>query len=627
MNECPVCGETKLAYKGNRTYLNGTVVRRYFCPNPHKNRSFDVKNDTIEAEQFLERRVAMKERNAKEARLRRFASHWNNIKQYPQFVDLERVFKGNIPRMARSYRNYQKKNPEANLPEIYSRRPVAGGIVAISPAVMKQLEPFHFDTSRFKGKGFVVTGAQFGAALNKGFWEALKHYEKARGLPLVVMPIKYGMVKTVVDKETRERYLPHTFPDELFGRMLFEDFRFPELSLNVARLRPTLERFLSDTICELGEERSQIYAAPKLELEHRPRVGRKYPKAIMTTGACTHPNYTVDNLGQQDRTGEVALANHTYAAIVVEFQGKRFHFRQLLANKKGEFYDINYKKGGADYFTSEGVRHDPDGVDSLVCGDWHTGTTAPNVRKGTFGKGSMTAVLNPKNVVLHDFVDCDSVNHWEKDQAARRVYKSKIGYDNLETELNEAVAEIKWMQSHTKATLHIIPSNHNEGVTRYVNGMEWVGDDHNLEIGMRMLLEMIDDLKRRRPPKHMVQATDPVVMWFRKHTTALAHSRQYALLLPKGHPKAILCSMHGDIGPRGGQTRGTLQFRKMNRRTFLGHNHSAIIMGPVWRVGVSKPLMVFYISTPATDWTNTHGLIYCTGQRQLISFIGNSWHG
>ena len=622
--QCPNCLGMHFRNKGPRRYSSGTVRNRYLCLDCNK--GFSVGDDIIPSEQHLERRGEMKERNPKEAQLRRFASHWNDLKRFPRFVDLERVFKGNIPRMARSYREYRKKRPEANLPEIYLRRPVAGGVVAISPAVMKQLEPFHFDTSKFKGKGFVVTGAQFGASLNKGFWEALKHYERVRGLSLVVMPIKYGMVATVVDKETRERYLPHTFPDELHGRMLFEDFRFSELALNVARLRPTLERFLTDTICELGEERSQIYAAPKLELEHRPRVGRKYPKAIMTTGACTHPNYTVDNLGQQDRTGEVALANHTYAAIVVEFQGKRFHFRQLLANKKGEFYDINYKKGGADYFTSEGVRHDPEGVDSLVCGDWHCQKTDPKVRRGTFGKGSMTAVLKPKNVILHDFVDCDSVSHWEEKQAARRAYKAPLHHDALEDELNWAVKEIHWMRSSTNAQLHIIPSNHNEYVTEYVETMRWVRDDRNIEIGARLLLKMIEDLKRRKPRKFEAQATDPVVMWFREHTDAVVHERQDALLLPKGHPKAILCSMHGDIGPRGAPTRGTIGFRKMNRRIYVAHNHSAAILGSVWRVGVSTPLKVFYITTPSTDWSQTHGLILKNGQRQLLNFINGHWH-
>ncbi len=568
------------------------------------------------------------------ARLLAFSKIWNDIKSYPTNYDLERKLEkkiGNIRAQARRYQACRLAHPGRHLPELVLRRLTSGSIIAVPPGVLSQLDPFRINIDKLrKAKTIVVTSHQFGANLNPWHWASLNHYAEARGAMLVVMPIKYGPIKTVYQQETHARMLTSTFPDELRRRMLFEDLELcgGELMLNVTRLRPTLERFLTDPICEMGGMASQIFAAPVIELEHRPRIGRDYPKAIMTTGACHYPNYMVDNLGQQDRAAEVATEAHTFAAVVVEMDGNTFHFRHLHADKRGRFYDINPKKGGADYFTPEGVEHRPDDVEGLVCGDWHTGKTDPPVRRSTFGPGSMTALLKPNHVVLHDFIDCDSVSPYEKRQGSRRGYKGPLQQDSLEGELNGGIVELKWMRRRTDAQLHVVASNHNEYVTEYIEGMYWKYDDANLAIGSRLFNVMVEDLNRRRPKKADAKAIDPVVWWLRTHAPFVhAHERQDELLLPKGAKNPILCSMHGDKGPRGSETRSTKAFRKMNMRVILGHNHSALIFGPVCRVGTSTPRRQFYVTAPATDWTNTHALIFRNGQRMLIHFIRGRWYG
>ena len=131
--------------------------------------------------------------------------------------------------------------------------------------MIRQLDEFRIDPKDLKGtKGFVVTGAQFGASLNVWFWKSLKHYAKARGLPLVVLPIKYGPVKTKYQKERGDRLLTSTFPGELKGYVLLENMRFfgDELELNVMRMRPTLEMFLTPSVCERGGTRSPTSPRP-----------------------------------------------------------------------------------------------------------------------------------------------------------------------------------------------------------------------------------------------------------------------------------------------------------------------------------------------------------------------------
>ena len=576
---------------------------------------------------------------ASSKRLLEFAKVWNDFKSYPAMYDLERALNTNnrtIQQRARRYRQYRRDHPELGLEELIWRKSVTGGMIAVPEEVIRQLDPFRVShRSLKKAKGIIVTAAQFGAPLNRWFWSSLNHCADYYGYPLVVMPIKYGPVKT--KHQAGLRRLTSLFPDELHGRVLFEDIQVHKgaLNLNTTRMRPTLSRFLTDEVCELGGQISQIFAAPKLELEHRPRIGHSLPKAIMTTGAVTYPNYSVDNLGQQDRTGELAVAQHTFAAVLIEFGRKGFHFRQLLSNKKGEFYDIDYRDGGSMYFSPKGVEHRPEDVESLILGDWHTGKTCSKVKTATFGPKqrangkNMVAKLQPKHVVLHDFVDCDSASHWEKQQAARRGFKAPLRWDSLEEELQAAVDELEWMRSRTGAKLHIVASNHNEYVTEYIETMQWTRDDANLDIGARLYSVMVADLKRRQPQKVHAKPIDPVVWWFREHTPFVeAHERQDPLIFPKRSGKrGILCSMHGDKGVRGGRTRSTKEFRAINQRVFLGHNHSATIQGPVWRVGTSTPRMQHYVGAPETNWTNTHGLVFKNGQRMLINVVEGEWHG
>ena len=220
----------------------------------------------------------------------------------------------------------------------------------------------------------MVTSAQFGATLHEAFWTSLRDYAEYRDFALVVMPIKYGPIYYA------HGHITTTFPQTLRGHILFEDIILGKgksrIQLNVTRMRPTLGRFLTDDIYRKGGTISQIFAAPALELEHRVRFDNdhpdaimEHPKAIMTTGAVSRPNYSVDKLGQQDRTAEIAIDQHSYSAIVVEFDRDICHFKQLVSDEKGHFYDIDPIQGGARLFTPEGHSHRPDDVESLVTGD------------------------------------------------------------------------------------------------------------------------------------------------------------------------------------------------------------------------------------------------------------------
>lgn len=575
--------------------------------------------------------------------LRAFAKVYNNYKLCPLMHDLLRVLYPNAKRgeqrqmlsaTLRRYRRFQKDHPEANLPELIIRKGKDGSLVAVPDGVLEQLAEFRVDSSKLRNsKGFIVTSAQFGATLNEQVWESFKRYAAHKGYQLLVLPIKYGAIKTVYQKELDKRVLMSTFDERLKGYMLFEDTLLANgmINLNTMRLRPTLMRFISAAVGQRGYNTSQIFASPKLELMHLPRLMHDYPKAAMTTGAVTNPNYSVDNLGQQDRTGAIAAAEHTYAAIVLEFSSKKtFHYRQLLSTSEGEFYDIDPLRGGAVYVTPNKIEHRPDDVDTAYLGDYHSGKTHPQVREITFGDGNLLQKLRPNNVILGDMFDGYSISHWDRSSASRTAWKGVTRTDSLEAELKLLISELGWMRKQLpKATLHVIASNHNEFLGRYLENKHWIDEPANMAFSARLFADLHDDLMSRSPELHEVTAQDPVKFWIDRHAPFVkTHDRQSVLLLPEGpDSKKINCSFHGDVGPSGARTSSMPAYREWNQWTIVGHNHSAAILGPVWRVGTCTHLIEHYVNGPRTKWTHTHALIYKNGQRQLINIVNGAWHG
>lgn len=565
---------------------------------------------------------------------RDFAKIWNDHTAYPATYDLERAFNMKIASVrarASKYTKFRLAHPALRLPELIWRKATTGGMITAPRSIVRQLDQFRFDPEKLQGaRGVVITAAQLSAPLNTWVWQSLKKYAEYRGFPLIVGRIKYGRLRTrLIDGERR---LTSTFPEELKGHMVLENLALipGELEFNLTSLRPTLGRFLTDDVCAMGDMASQIFAAPKLELEHRPRVGRRYPKAIMTTGAVTHPNYDVDNLGQQSRVCEVAIANHTYSAIVIEFgEGKLFHFRQLHANKRGEFYDIDPIHGGARLFTPRGNQHCPDDIEAIVMGDLHLYKEDPAVMRATFEEQGIVSTLRPKHLVTQDTFDHDGVSWFDERNATRKSWKAIRGFDLVEDELRNLVRKLEWIKEHAHgAQIHVIPGNHDEMLSTWVQRKEYNKDARNERTG-RMLHVLVDeDMDSRHVDRHNARPYGPVMLYINRHCSSgiWAYDRKEAVQFPVNARKPILI-LHGDIGVRGKETRGTREFKKMNQRVILGHNHSARIEDTVWRVGVKQRRSAHYVNAPATDWTNTDCAIFKNGQRQLINIVRGRWHG
>ena len=185
------------------------------------------------------------------------------------------------------------------------------------------------------------------------------------------------------------------------------------------------------------------------------------------------------------------------------------------------------------------------------------------------------------------------------------------------------------MRSKTDAFLHVVASNHNGFVSSYIERLRWMHDDKNRYIGSVLYAMLVEEMRRLNPIKVEAESPDCVQLWINnaKILNVRAYGRKHLLLLPEKSKHTVLLSMHGDVATGGKSTRSMQAFRKFNHRIMIGHTHSAAILATVWRVGVSTPLTQTYIQAPATSWTNTHGVIFKNGQRQLLNVIKGRYHG
>lgn len=497
------------------------------------------------------------------------------------------------------------------------------------------------DISHLGGRGvYIVTAAQFGARPNRDVIRALKRRKKeiervgkAEGLKchLVVMPIQYGTTHKK-DKNTNMYHLVTQLAsdiahDEEIDIVYAEEVDRVKLSdkiwLNTSRIRPTINRPLTG-FNQHGGKASQVFAHPKMDVIPVPVDNDGLPKLLMCTGSVTYPFY------KDEKTGRLAKENHCWGAIEIEVEADgRYHVRQLLSNERGEFYGVDRK-----LYTSAGVRKKSRCVDSLVLGDWHTGSTDPVVRHLTFMKGGIIDTLRPANIFIHDFIDSFSVSHHDEADATLMSLKAEQGLLSLKAELDGGIEEILFMLKNAHgAVLKFVTSNHDEHVDRWLKESRAIkkNDWHNMSIYHELAslklnhkrkhphsrlhvaaLYMLEKLKARLSEKEMKRVV------FIERDETVEHP------IGVGAKEQIKLDMHGDKGISG--ARGNIfSFANNAMRLVVGHTHALAIFGPVWRVGTSTLLDLGYNDGPS-NWTHTHCIIFDNGQRMLINIVNGKWH-
>lgn len=457
-----------------------------------------------------------------------------------------------------------------------------------------------------ESKRYVITSAQNATKLHRPFFDALVQYCAANNAALIIVPYRYKNPTSTwtdaarADDWWHEEIVPYLFVDRV-------DINENLQLLADIRTQPTAEKPLTGFETITGHK-SGILAHPKLQLVSVATPANNLPKIMTTTGSVTQPNnYTPTKAGKKGQF------HHTLGACVVEVKDKKvFHLRQINALKNGSFIDLDKK------YTRDGVEDAPPAA-ALVMGDTHVQFADPDVVRATYGKhkGSMVSTLKPKQLVYHDVLDFYSQNHWDAKNPFIKYGKHKAGLDKVPDEIE---LTCKFIEDNTPAGVKavLVPSNHNEGLERWIREHNWKDDPSHMEFYLETALEMVRGTEMQ---DHGVTTIDPFHYWAKKlikNTDVVYMERDESYSI-----QGIECGFHGDQGPNG--AKGSAEsFKRIGVKTIIGHFHRPEIAEGCYQVGTNSRLQLQYNTGPSA-WLHTNCVIYANGKRSLLTVVEGEW--
>jgi hypothetical protein len=453
-----------------------------------------------------------------------------------------------------------------------------------------------------EGRRFIITAAQNATPVHPEFWKSLEVAAKHLGAELVVIPLRYRNPTSVWSKDQED----HEWWAEEVTPYLFNVRKKLNANLVIAgdvKTQPTASSPLSGFESLTGAE-SCILGHTKMQFRSVPVPTGRFPKLLTTTGACTKPNFT------DSKAGKLGHFHHFLGALLVEIDGRRFHLRQLNADRKsGEFTDLDLS------FSPRGVKKAPPAL-GLVLGDAHARFIDPAVDKATFGPRGIVETLQPRTLVFHDVFDGYSVNphHLGNPFIGQAKLRGQVG--DVREEVEHCVA---WVKDRAKGRRAIIvSSNHDNFLSRWVANTDWRHTPGNAAFYLETAAAM---LKSVALGPQGASYADPFVYWVEKlrgeaNIRCLALDESFKL-------EGIECSLHGHQGPNG--ARGTLKnLSRLGARVISGHSHTPGIEEGHYQAGTSTPLRLEYAHGPSS-WLNSHVIVYHSGKRALLTIIEGEW--
>lgn len=455
-------------------------------------------------------------------------------------------------------------------------------------------------TQKYPKQKWVLTSAQACASPHKHFLEGLDSYCKEEKANLIILPM-------IGNSAEQDLNMVH----DLFYDNYQVESGTPKLNNNIQIEQFCIRPYQIDPLTGLNRfaqrGTSLIFASPKQRMKTIAHSNHKHPKYLLTTGACTKPNYATgeDVSAERRRLGNIAKRDHIYGALIVEVESdETFHMRNIRADTTGKFVDLGLKYDGDKCSTAI--------LEALVLGDYHNGRTDPEVRQTNF---EMIETYEPKRIILHDFFDGHSVSHhMEKKYIEQKILQQKdYGHHVLETELQEAYDELwKLREISEDSQIVIVASNHHYFLSRYLNEGRFMKDPTNARFGFKLASYMAE--KDYNDP---VEGGIRMIGRLPKRVKFLRLDEDYKV-------RGYQLSCHGDKGAGGG--RGSMVSKENDMgKSISGHCHAANILRDTYTVGTSLPLNMFYMRGYPSNWSHSNCFLWDTGTVQTVNIIDGKW--
>lgn len=467
---------------------------------------------------------------------------------------------------------------------------------------MSKLQPKKSKPKQSENKRFIITAAQNATPVHSGFFEALKVAAEDMNAELIVVPLRY---KNPTSRWTESQENQEAWSDELLPYLVNIRKKLCDNLVLAGDIKTQLTASNPLTGFEgLTHAESCILGHSKVQLRVIPVPSGKLPKILTTTGVCTLPNYT------DSKAGKLGAFHHSFAAVVVEVYGRRFHLRQISANKEGHFTDLDK------VYSPKGVSKAPPAL-GLIMGDTHAKFMDSAVEKATFGAGGIVETLNPEYLVWHDVLDSYAVNPHHTGNPFISYAKKESGLGDIRKEVEFTIALLDRYTANRKSV--IVPSNHDDFISRWIIADDWKKNPTNSKFYLETALAMLESSTMT---PNGTSYKDPFAYWVGQLSK---NPRLRCLDADESFTLAgIECGMHGHQGPNG--SRGSIKnLGKLGTRAIVGHSHTPGIDNGCYQTGTSTPLKLEYTHGPSS-WLNAHVAVYASGKRSLIFIIDGDWH-
>lgn len=442
-------------------------------------------------------------------------------------------------------------------------------------------------------KRFIITSAIYGDKAHKQFIMNLKAKCDDIGALLLVLPT-YKSTSPVATQLSDG--LDPILKDEVVVNgdiRLNSNLFISSIKISSSNVNPTTG------LSRIGQRNgSFIYASPKQFMVPVAVSNTKMPHVIMTTGACTLPNYKPAQMSR-GRGAYIASHDHTIGALYVEIRDENiFHFTQIQAEPNGSFVEF------ADYYTKKGKSVMNPAY--FVIGDLHPDTLDEKAFKAWVDCSIKTGC---KKWILHDCFGGASINHHEKDKKTLLAQKAVQGKLRLDKEFQQLGSVMTRIFNSGIEEVVIVKSNHDEFLDRWLESGRFIEDHYNYPIAVKLA-------------DAQIEGKDPLRFGLEKFGKMKAeHLSKIKWLVRDQDFKVakIECGSHGDLGANGSKA-SVASLENAYGSCVAGHSHSARIIRSVWIVGTTSKLKAGYNIGPSS-WLHASVFIYPNGTRQMMIAI------
>ena len=490
--------------------------------------------------------------------------------------------------------------PKTDTEEAKARR-LWAAVAEVDPDADEETEvgPVTFSRDLAGARTFVITSAQNATPPNLEFLGCLKTMAAAKKAELIVCPYRYRNATSAWTEAQQQsewwspEFLPYLWNirlDVAPGLVLMAD----------VSIQPTASEPLSGFDAMTGMA-SGIVGHPKVALQSIAGPGSGAAKLMLTTGACTLPNYT------STKAGKLGEFHHSYSAVVVEVDDAGYHVRHVsFDSSTSTVVDLAHE------YHADGLVEEAERPVAVVLGDVHVGTTAEHVDRATFGSGGIVEYLQPEHIVAGDVFDGLSCNPHSAGDPFQAVALANVDRDDVEAEVRTAWS---WMVDRTPpgCTFVAVSDNHGDFLRRWLCRSDWRTDPRNalfyLEIAGKLAKGAHVASGGPRYAGALKTAFEALPMPADKSIRVLNEDESFVLA-------GVELGIHGNRGPNG--SRGSIRnLRRLGHKSVIGHSHTAGISEGTYQVGTSTELRLGYNAGPSS-WSHAHCVVHANSKRQML---------